>query len=88
MRVHEGDTVRTNGRPLLTKACDCSPASASGPRVVQGEVKTMGDTVSITMILAPLACDECDMPWESQPEASFDLNDLDPFGALGEGEGF
>jgi hypothetical protein len=46
------------------RACDCDKATASGPRIVmQPPVDAPGGWV-FTLVRVPMACDECDTPWE------------------------
>lgn len=71
--MSERQTVRTQerlGYPVrrtYTKACNCQPATASGPRPVHETEKTPIGNLRIKVTYARLACDECGTPWEKEP---------------------
>lgn len=51
----------------LYKRCRCA-ATASGPRLIFRDPKMIyGDTESVAVECAILACDQCDTPWSDAP---------------------
>lgn len=64
-----GDPIRptmfpTGGPLTLRKACQCSPSTASGPRLVPLRIQVIGGRVSWFYSLVRMACDVCNTPWK------------------------
>ena len=51
----------------LRKRCACWPATASGPRIVFGEVRKAPEGYTQDLAFVEMACDVCDKPWTEDP---------------------